>query len=59
MHIKDQLMLSDKLSEAGWNAVMDALEKNWLSKISDTRVEYQELRKRMNGKILDPGSEES
>ncbi len=59
MLIKDQFLFTEKLSEAGWNAVMDVLEKNWLSKISDTRVEYQEVCKRLNGKIRDTQSEES
>ncbi len=50
MVVKDQFPFTDKLSEERWNAVMDALEKNWLSRIAATKAEYQEERIRLIGK---------
>ena len=47
MVVKDQFQFTEKQSEARWNAVMDALEMNWLSKISDTQAEYQEERMKL------------
>ena len=42
MVAKDPFPFNNKLSEARWNAQMNALESNWRSKLAETRDEYQE-----------------
>ncbi|MDA3958174.1 hypothetical protein [Oceanispirochaeta sp.] len=47
MIAKDPFPFNEKLSEAGWNAQMTALETNWQSSLSDARDEYQDERMRL------------
>ena len=49
MAANDQNSIYGEIQEARWNAKMDALETNWLTRIEDTRAEYQDERMRLNG----------
>ncbi len=42
-----------------WNAMMDALEANWLVKMADTRDEYQRERLAIHITRLEPLYEEN
>ncbi len=58
MAINDQIPFTEKLSaEANWNAVMDALEMNWLSRILDTQTEYREEHMKLFGNCRNLQSE--
>jgi hypothetical protein len=39
------------LLDERWNAMMDALETNWLTRISSTRAEYQQELTQLNAKL--------
>jgi len=47
MKIKNGNPIAGMFQDARWDAWMDGLEANWVTKIAETRVEYRDERERM------------